>query len=182
MKLAWRHTFTAAAMAAFAAAPALAQTALIKAPDAAHQADMVNKGDTAWMLVSSALVLMMSVPALALFYGGLVRTKNMLSVLMQVFMIVSVAGAGLVLLGLFDGLHRRTASPSLLRRPRQGVPARASPPRPTPRPSRTTSIIPEYVYVIFQMTFALHHAGADRRRLRGAHEILRADGVHGRCG
>ena len=44
-----------------------------------------NKGDTAWMLTSTAFVLLMSVPALALFYGGLVRTKNMLSVLMQVF-------------------------------------------------------------------------------------------------
>ena len=53
---------------------------------------MVNKGDTTWMLVSSVLVLMMSIPGLALFYGGLVRTKNMLSVLMQVFMIVSITG------------------------------------------------------------------------------------------
>src|ERR1700752_1734552 len=44
-----------------------------------------DKGDTAWMLTSTAFVLLMSVPALALFYGGLVRTKNMLSVLMQVF-------------------------------------------------------------------------------------------------
>lgn len=44
-----------------------------------------DKGDTAWMLVSTALVLLMSVPGLALFYGGLVRGKNMLSVLMQVF-------------------------------------------------------------------------------------------------
>jgi Amt family ammonium transporter len=44
-----------------------------------------NKGDTAWMLTCTALVLLMSVPALALFYGGLVRSKNMLSVLMQVF-------------------------------------------------------------------------------------------------
>src|SRR6201988_3905360 len=44
-----------------------------------------DKGDTAWMLTATALVLLMSVPALALFYGGLVRTKNMLSVLMQVF-------------------------------------------------------------------------------------------------
>jgi Amt family ammonium transporter len=74
-----------------AAAPALAQGP-IKAPDAAAMAGMVNKGDVAWMLTSSALVLMMSIPGLALFYGGLVRTKNMLSVLMQVFMIVSVAG------------------------------------------------------------------------------------------
>jgi Amt family ammonium transporter len=48
-------------------------------------AQTVDKGDTAWMLTSTALVLLMSVPALALFYGGLVRSKNMLSVLMQVF-------------------------------------------------------------------------------------------------
>ena len=60
---------------ALALAPALA---LADAP-------VPNKGDTAWMLTSTAFVLMMSVPALALFYGGLVRTKNMLSVLMQVF-------------------------------------------------------------------------------------------------
>jgi Amt family ammonium transporter len=53
---------------------------------------MINKGDTAWMLVCSALVLLMSIPGLALFYGGLVRSKNMLSVCMQVFMIVAVAG------------------------------------------------------------------------------------------
>ena len=75
-----------------AASAAFAQAALVKAPDVAAQATMVNKGDTTWMLTSSVLVLMMSVPGLALFYGGLVRTKNMLSVLMQVFMIVSIAG------------------------------------------------------------------------------------------
>jgi Amt family ammonium transporter len=51
----------------------------------AADAPVPNKGDTAWMLTSTALVLLMSVPALGLFYGGLVRTKNMLSVLMQVF-------------------------------------------------------------------------------------------------
>src|SRR5690349_19129942 len=51
----------------------------------AAEAPVPSKGDTAWMLTSTALVLLMSVPALALFYGGLVRTKNMLSVLMQVF-------------------------------------------------------------------------------------------------
>ena len=76
----------------FAASTAFAQAAgPIKAPTVEQMATMVNKGDTAWMLVASALVLMMSVPALALFYGGLVRSKNMLSVLMQVFMIVSIA-------------------------------------------------------------------------------------------
>ncbi len=74
------------------ATTSFAQAAMVKAPDVATQATMVNKGDTTWMLVSSVLVLMMSVPGLALFYGGLVRTKNMLSVLMQVFMIVSITG------------------------------------------------------------------------------------------
>src|SRR5216110_3205477 len=53
--------------------------------DDAAAAPTPNKGDTAWMLTSTALVLLMSVPALGLFYGGLVRSKNMLSVLMQVF-------------------------------------------------------------------------------------------------
>ncbi len=50
-----------------------------------------NKGDVSWMLISTALVLMMSVPALALFYGGMVRSKNALSVLMQVFVVFALA-------------------------------------------------------------------------------------------
>lgn len=64
----------------------LAQAAVAAA--AAPTPPVPNKGDTAWLLISTALVLMMSVPGLALFYGGLVRTKNMLSVLTQVFAIV----------------------------------------------------------------------------------------------
>ena len=68
---------------AAAAAPAAGAAA---APSAtAAPAPTPNKGDVAWMLTSTALVLMMTVPALALFYGGLVRSKNMLSVCMQVF-------------------------------------------------------------------------------------------------
>jgi Amt family ammonium transporter len=74
----------AAAPSATAAAPAAATLA------AATPAPVPNKGDVAWMLVSTALVLLMSVPALALFYGGLVRSKNMLSVLMQVFVTFSL--------------------------------------------------------------------------------------------
>ncbi len=65
-----------------AAAPATAP--------AAAPAPVPNKGDVSWMLVSTSLVLLMSVPALALFYGGLVRSKNMLSVLMQVFVTFSL--------------------------------------------------------------------------------------------
>jgi len=72
--------------AAFVVACALPMLAL--AADA--PAPVPNKGDTAWMLTSTALVLLMSVPALALFYGGLVRSKNMLSVLMQVFVVFSL--------------------------------------------------------------------------------------------
>src|SRR3954467_86165 len=56
----------------------------------AAPAPVPNKGDVAWMLTSTALVLMMSVPALALFYGGMVRSKNALSMLMQVFVVFSL--------------------------------------------------------------------------------------------
>jgi Amt family ammonium transporter len=65
-----------------AAAPAAASAAV--AAPAAAPAPVPNKGDTAWMLTATLLVLMMALPGLALFYGGLVRSKNMLSVLMQV--------------------------------------------------------------------------------------------------
>ena len=82
----------AAGFAAFAALPAWAQAPAAAAATVVPTDAMVNKGDVSWMLVSTALVLMMSVPGLALFYGGLVRTKNMLSVLMQVLSIVCVTG------------------------------------------------------------------------------------------
>ena len=77
--------------AAPVAAPAAA--AAVAAPAAAPAADAVavpNKGDTAWMMVSTILVILMVVPGLALFYGGLVRSKNMLSVLMQVMVTFSL--------------------------------------------------------------------------------------------
>ena len=81
-------TPAAAANTATPAAPAAEGTTA--APAAAVAAPTPNKGDTAWMLTSTALVLLMSVPALALFYGGLVRSKNMLSVLIQVFVVFSL--------------------------------------------------------------------------------------------
>ncbi|GAA4504153.1 ammonium transporter [Pseudaeromonas paramecii] len=61
------------------------------ADEAAAPVMSLDKGDNAWLIVASALVILMTVPGLALFYGGLVRTKNMLSVLMQVFMVFCVA-------------------------------------------------------------------------------------------
>ena len=83
-----------AAKPADAAAPAPAAAEAAPAAPAAEAAaapaPTVNKGDTAWMMVSTLLVILMTVPGLALFYGGLVRSKNMLSVLMQVMVTFSL--------------------------------------------------------------------------------------------
>ena len=82
---------SAAADAASAAAPVAATAAPAEAASAAAApAPVPNKGDTAWMMVSTLLVILMTVPGLALFYGGLVRSKNMLSVLMQVMVTFSL--------------------------------------------------------------------------------------------
>lgn len=134
------------------AAPAWAQAAAgpIKAPDAAAMAGMANKGDTSWMLVSSALVLMMSIPGLALFYGGLVRSKNMLSVLMQVFMIVSVASLVWVCWGYSLAFTSGNSfigglSKAFL----MGVDGT------TMAATFSNNVyIPEYAFICFQMTFA----------------------------
>ncbi len=67
-----------------------AETAPAEAAPVAAPAPTPNKGDTTWMLMATVLVIMMSIPGLALFYGGLVRSKNMLSVLMQVFTIFAL--------------------------------------------------------------------------------------------
>jgi len=130
--------------------PAFAQDGPIKAPTAEQMAGMVDKGDTTWMLVSSALVLLMSIPALALFYGGLVRTKNMLSLLMQVFMIVSIAA--LVWVSWGYTLAFTSGTPfigSLSKLFLQGVDAT------TVAATFSNNVyIPEYAFVVFQMTFA----------------------------
>jgi len=82
---------SAAAEAASAAAPVAATAAPAEAASAAAApAPVPNKGDTTWMMVSTLLVILMTVPGLALFYGGLVRSKNMLSVLMQVMVTFSM--------------------------------------------------------------------------------------------
>ncbi|HEV2569289.1 ammonium transporter [Sphingomonas sp.] len=139
-----------AALLGLGAEPAWAQGGPVKAPTPEQMATMVDKGDVAWMLVSSALVLMMSVPALALFYGGLVRTKNMLSLLMQVLMIVCVAA--LVWVSWGYSLAFTGGSPfigNLSKAFLQGVS--------TSTYAATFSnnvYLPEYVYVVFQMTFA----------------------------
>ena len=80
----------AEAKPAEAAMPAAAPAAAEAAAPAAAPAPVPNKGDNAWMMVSTLLVILMTVPGLALFYGGLVRSKNMLSVLMQVMVTFSL--------------------------------------------------------------------------------------------
>ena len=83
-------TASEAAKPAEAAASAAATAAAPAAAASAAPAPVPNKGDVAWMIVATAFVIMMSIPGLALFYGGLVRSKNMLSVLMQVFVTFSL--------------------------------------------------------------------------------------------
>jgi ammonium transporter, Amt family len=145
-----RFAAVAGLVALVAAAPACAQGAQAAAAPFTPTADMVNKGDTAWMLTSSALVLMMSVPGLALFYGGLVRSKNMLSVLMQVLAIVCITSLMWVGWGYsmaFTGGNEYVGGLSKMFL--KGVDATTL--------AATFSnhvYIPEYVYVIFQMTFA----------------------------
>ena len=111
---------------------------------------MVNKGDTTWMLVSSALVLLMAIPALGLFYGGLVRSKNMLSVLMQTFMIVCLVAVLWVTFGY--SLAFTSGSPyigGLSKAFLSGVGVS------TFAATFSNNVyIPEYAFVIFQMTFA----------------------------
>ncbi len=123
-------------------------------PDAAYAADGLNAGDTAWVLVSSALVLFMMIPGLAMFYGGLVRTKNVLSLFMQCFAITAVVSVIWTLYGYtlaFDtagmqaghrGLHAFIGgfSKVFLR----GV-----------TPDSLTGSIPEVVFFVFQMAFAI---------------------------
>jgi Amt family ammonium transporter len=140
------------------AAPVAAAAPVVKkeeavpaaAPAAAAAPPVPNKGDTAWMIVATALVIMMTIPGLALFYGGLVRSKNLLSILMQVTMVFSVitvlwviygytltfGGAG-TFFGSFDKLFLKGVTPdSVAATFSKGV------------------YIPEYIFIAFQCTFA----------------------------
>ena len=131
-----------AAVAASTAAPAPAA--------AAPAAPVPNKGDTAWMTMATAMVLFMTLPGLALFYGGLVRSKNMLSVLMQVFVVTSMIyvlwiiygysmafTGGNAFIGGFDKLFLKGVTPdSVAATFSKGV------------------VIPELSFIAFQATFA----------------------------
>ena len=83
----------------FVAVAALASFCLTATAFAADAPSQVNGADVSWLLTSSALVLMMTIPGLALFYGGLVRRKNVLSTLMQSFILAGVISIEWVLFG-----------------------------------------------------------------------------------
>ena len=143
-----------------AAAPAEATPAPVAAPVAAPApaaaatiTDKMDKGDNAWMLVSSLLVLLMIIPGLALFYGGLVRSKNMLSTMMQVSTVGIIGilawvfwgysfaftsgGSWDLFVGGLDRLFLKGVTPS-------SMVATFS----------TGVVIPEFTYIVFQSTFA----------------------------
>lgn len=112
-----------------------------------------NKGDVAWMLMATALVLMMSIPGLALFYGGLVRSKNMLSVLTQVFMIVCLVA---VIYAVYGYSLAFTSGGSLndFVGGFSKVFLKGVTPESTAATFSNGVVIPEYIYFAFQMTFA----------------------------
>ena len=117
---------------------------------AADDVPVPDKGDTAWMIVATVLVTLMVLPGLALFYGGMVRSKNMLSVLMQVFVIFSLTALLWAVYGysvaftegsaFFGGLSKAF----LMGITTESVAATFS----------KGVVIPEYVYIAFQLTFA----------------------------
>jgi ammonium transporter, Amt family len=117
---------------------------------AAYAEPTVNKGDNAWMLTSTVLVLLMTIPGLALFYGGLVRSKNMLSVLMQVFYCVCIV---VVLYALFGYSLAFTGGSDFIGGFSKAFMAGVT----TDSKAATFSVdanISELVYFCFQMTFA----------------------------
>lgn len=129
-----------ASCALLAAEPSLAQETTAAAPATVT----LDTGNTAWMLASTVLVLLMIVPGLALFYGGLVRTKNMLSVLTQVLAIVCVVTIVWMLYGYsyaFTEGNPFFGSSSKVFLAGIG-------------PDTLSGTIPEYVFMCFQMTFA----------------------------
>nr|WP_280842974.1 ammonium transporter [Pararoseomonas baculiformis] len=133
------------------AGPAMAQDA----PAAAEA--VVNSGDTAWMMTSTALVLMMTVPGLALFYAGMVRKKNILGTLMQSFSIAALATVVWMLVGYSlafgeGGAYVGDLSKMLLR----GVAENWDQPFTLGSGDAAVAFtIPETVFVMFQMTFAI---------------------------
>lgn len=127
-------------------------TLLVAAPAFAQDAaPVMDKGDVAWMMTSTALVLFMTIPGLALFYGGLVRSKNMLSVLMQTTLIAALVMVLWVIYGYSVTFGGGTS-------PYWGGFGKLFLKGVTPESMSATFsagyVIPEYVFIVFQMTFA----------------------------
>ena len=148
---------TALRLAGFGLASLAVMSGVALAEEAAPAAAAAvpNKGDTAWLLVSSVLVLMMSIPGLALFYGGLVRTKNMASVLTQVFMIVSLAGLLWALFGYSIALGDTSGSLSAYIGGFGKAFLKGITPDSTVPTFSNGVVVPEFAYMVFQMTFAM---------------------------
>lgn len=134
---------------AFATLPALlvlAGTAF--AQDAVEATPTLDTGDTAWMLTSTALVLMMTIPGLALFYGGMVRKKNVLSTVMQSFAITCLMSVLWMFFGyslaFTDGGSMNAYIGGFDKAFLSGVTMES-----------LTGTIPEYLFIVFQMTFAV---------------------------
>ncbi len=142
--------FTAAHAWAATSAPAVAEVTETVTEAAAEVVPVVDKGDTAWMIMATVLVMTMIVPGLALFYGGLVRTKNMLSVLTQVIAVASLAMIIWVMYGYglaFGGDANQFISTGKFFL--AGVTADS-----TAATFSEGFQIPEFVFIAFQMTFA----------------------------
>ena len=124
----------------------LAGTAL--AQDAPEATPTLDTGDTAWMLTSTALVLMMTIPGLALFYGGMVRKKNVLSTVMQSFAITCLMSVLWLFFGyslaFTDGGSMNAYIGGFDKAFLKGVTM-----------DSLTGTIPEYLFIVFQMTFAV---------------------------
>ena len=117
---------------------------------AEEAAPVPDKGDTTWMMVSTIIVFLMTLPGLALFYGGLVRTKNMLSVLMQVFAIVCTV----MILWVFYGYSLAFTDGNAIIGDLSKAFLKGVTPDSTAATFSDGVVIPEYVFICFQMTFA----------------------------
>jgi len=129
---------------------AAARAAETAAPAEAAKAPTPEKGDIAWMIVATILVTLMVIPGLGLFYGGLVRSKNMLSVLMQTFVVFSLIG---VLWAIYGYSVAFTDGSAFIGGLSKAFLAGVTPDSTAATFSKGV-VIPEYLYIAFQMTFA----------------------------
>ncbi|WP_267394797.1 MULTISPECIES: ammonium transporter [unclassified Sphingomonas] len=137
--------------ALYAALPAWAQDAALQAPAAAPSPPVVNKGDTAWMMTSTVLVLAMILPGLALFYGGLTRAKNMLATMTQIGAVACLAMLIWVMYGytMAFGDGGNDFISGFGKAFLKGITSES-----TAATFTAGVAIPEYVFICFQMTFA----------------------------